>query len=89
MEEITLQNLSLFDILKEKGEMIPMDDKQNKWEERGRKMEELGNNMQSLGCLLTVLLTIPIVLTIILGPLGLGISIVVIILFLMGRGSKK
>lgn len=41
--------------------------KPNKWEERGKKMEELGNKMQKaggmmvgIGCLLTLLVTIPL-----------------------------
>lgn len=41
--------------------------KPNKWEERGKKIEELGNKMQKaggmmvgIGCLLTLLVTIPL-----------------------------
>lgn len=43
--------------------------KSNKWEERGKKMEELGNKMQKaggmmvgIGCLLTLLVTIPLII---------------------------
>lgn len=64
------------------------EDNKNKWEERAKKAEEFGQKAQAMGCLLTILLTIPIVLTIFLGPLGLGIGVVIAILFLISRKKK-
>lgn len=64
------------------------DETSRKWQERGEKMQETGEKMQRLGCLLTVLLTIPIVLTIFLGPLGLGLGIIIAILFLAGSKNR-
>lgn len=53
------------------------------------KTEELSNKMQDIGCLLTIVLTIPIVLTILLGPFGLGISIVLIVLYFIGKNKGE
>ncbi len=43
-----------------------------------------GQKMQSLGCALTLLITMPIALTIFLGPLGLVIGIIVATLGIAG-----
>jgi len=59
------------------------------WEERGKKMETTGKKIQGLGCLLTMLFTIPIVLTIFLGSFGLVIGIFVAIIGLVGYFKKK
>lgn len=65
-----------------------MNENQDKWEERAKKVEEAGQRMQAWGCLLTILLTIPIVLTVIWGPVGLGIGVLIAILYLIGRKKK-
>ena len=33
----------------------------DKWEERGKKMQDAGKNVQRMGCLLTALITLPII----------------------------
>ena len=43
----------------------------DKWEERGKKIEEAGKKTQQVGCLLTGLITIPILGVIFLGVPGL------------------
>jgi hypothetical protein len=50
------------------------------------KLKNAGEKMQSVGCLLTILITVPIALTLFLGPLGLGISIIIIVIWF---ASKK
>lgn len=65
-----------------------MNEDQGKWEERAKKVEEAGQKMQAWGCLLTVLITIPIILTIFFGPVGLGIGVFIAIIFLAGRKKK-
>lgn len=41
------------------------------------KFKKAGNKMQAIGCLLTIVLTIPIILTFIFGPTGLVIGLVI------------
>ncbi len=65
-----------------------MNEDQDKWEERAKKVEEAGQKMQAWGCLLTVLITVPIILTIFFGPAGLGIGALIAILFLIGKKKK-
>lgn len=50
-----------------------------KWEKSSEQMQKIGKKVQRIGCLLTVLITIPILLTVFLGPLGLVIGIIVFI----------
>lgn len=59
----------------------------NKWEERAKKMENASKKMGDLGKTLTIVLTIPIIAGVIFGPIGLGIGIVIAILYL--AGNKK
>lgn len=59
------------------------------WDDKAKKLETTGAKIQGLGCLLTILITIPILLTVFLGPLGLGIGIVIAILGLVGHLKKK
>lgn len=53
----------------------------NSSEDKWKKLDDVGSKIQSIGCLLTVLITIPIILiiglTIWLGPLGLIIGIII------------
>jgi len=53
------------------------------------KTEELGKNLQSWGCALTIFLTIPIILFVFLGPIGLIISGAIIVLYLFGRNKNN
>lgn len=70
--------------------MTKQDNKEkSRAEEIGEKMQNAGKNMQKWGCLLTLLITVPIILTISLGPLGIGISAVLIILVIASKFSKK
>ena len=54
-----------------------------------QKTKEFGEKLQSIGCLLTVLLTIPIILTIVMGVPGLIISIIIIVAYLYGNKKQK
>ncbi len=49
------------------------------------KLREAGEKMQAIGCLLTLLITVPVILTIFLGPLGLGISVAIILIWFLTR----
>ena len=53
------------------------------------RTKDLGEKITSLGCLLTVVLTVPIILTVLLGPLGLFISAGVVGLFVIGKINQK
>lgn len=54
-----------------------------------QKAEEVGEKLQKWGCALTVLITTPIILTIFLGPIGLIISIGIIVLYFIGRNKNN
>lgn len=56
-------------------------------EEKGKKVQQVGKNFQGLGCLLTLFITIPLVLTIFFGPLGSVAGILIVIL--IGMVYKK
>ena len=60
-----------------------------KWEKRGEDMKEKGEKMKSLGCMLTILLTIPLGLTIFFGVPGLIISAGIVVIYLIGRKKQK
>jgi len=49
------------------------------------KTKELGEKIQSLGCLLTVLFTIPLILTIFLGIPGSIIGFILIVFFFIAK----
>ena len=51
-----------------------------KWQKKGEKMQESGKNMQKMGGKLTLKLTIPIVLFVLLGWVGLALGILIVIL---------
>ena len=57
-------------------------------EELQKKTQDLADKMQKWGCALTVLITIPLLLTAFLGPFGLVISGVIVILYLFGRKKE-
>ena len=59
------------------------------WEKTGKKMEAAGKNMQQLGCLLTMIITVPILLIAFLGPLGIAISVIFVVLGIAGYVKKK
>ncbi|MCK9326101.1 MAG: HIRAN domain-containing protein [Bacteroidales bacterium] len=60
----------------------------NKWEEREKKMEETGKKMQRVGCMLTGLITLPIIGVLIGGPIGLVIGFIIGILMFIGALSQ-
>ena len=49
----------------------------DKWEERGQKMQETGKKVQSVGCLMTGLITIPIIGVVAWGIPGLIIGLTI------------
>ena len=51
-----------------------------KWQKKGEEMQESGKNMQKMGGKLTIKLTIPIVLFVLLGWVGLILGILIVIL---------
>jgi len=53
------------------------------------KTEEIGKKLRKWGCALTIFLTIPIILFVFLGPLGLIISGGIIVLYLIGRNKDN
>ncbi len=59
------------------------------YKEKGEKMQEIGKKTQRLGGILTVLITIPIALTIFFGPAGAVIGGVIFIAGLVGVLKKK
>ncbi len=60
----------------------------NKWEEREKKMEETGKKMQRVGCMLTGLITLPIIGVLIGGPIGLVIGLIIGVLIFVGALSQ-
>ncbi|MGM0609408.1 MAG: HIRAN domain-containing protein [Candidatus Muiribacteriota bacterium] len=62
---------------------------QEKTEELQDKMQNAGQKMQKVGCLLTMLLTIPIVLTLFFGPFGFGLSIILIVLYFISKNKGE
>jgi len=54
-----------------------------------KKLEETGKKLQNIGCLLTLMFTVPIVLTIFLGIPGLIVGIIIAIIGIAGILSKK
>lgn len=58
-----------------------MEDK-NKWQERADKFDKVGKSMSKLGRKLTLMFTVPILLTIFFGIPGLIIGIVIAIVVL-------
>jgi len=54
-----------------------------------KKLEETGKKLQNIGCILTLMFTVPIVLTIFLGIPGLIIGIIIAIICIAGILSKK
>lgn len=59
-----------------------MEDNKNKWQERAEKFDKVGKNMSKLGGKLTLMFTVPILLTIFFGVPGLIIGIVIAIVAL-------
>lgn len=51
--------------------------------------KKTGEKMQTLGCLLTLVVTIPLLLTVFLGPVGLIIGAVIAILVVIGHLVNK
>ena len=51
-----------------------------KWQKKSEQMQESGKNMQKVGGKLIVKLTIPIILFVLLGWLGLALGILIVIL---------
>ena len=60
-----------------------------KLEEAGKKMQDTGKKMQNMGCALTIMLTIPIVLTVFLGIPGAIIGGVVFLVGAISMFKKK
>ncbi len=55
--------------------------------EKGKRMQDAGKNVQGMGCMLTVLITIPVVLGLIAGPAGFAVGVGVAVVYLLV--SKK
>ena len=55
------------------------------------KIKQAGEKMQRIGCALTLMITIPLILTIFLGPLGLVIGGIIFFIGLAGmfKSGKK
>lgn len=60
-----------------------------KMQDTGSKMQDKGNKMSALGCSMTLGITIPIVLTIFLGPIGFIIGLILFIAMLAGAFNKN
>lgn len=69
--------------------MIEKKSFQKACEDNSRKMLELGEKLRRFGFVATIGLTLPILLTIFLGPLGLGIGVFLFIAMIGGLFSKK
>jgi hypothetical protein len=54
-----------------------------------KKLEEVGEKLQKIGCLLTLMFTVPIVLTLFFGIPGLIIGIIIAIIGIAGVLGKK
>ena len=54
-----------------------------------KKLEETGKKLEKIGCFLTLVLTVPIVLTIFFGIPGLAIGIIIALITVIGALSKK
>jgi len=54
-----------------------------------KKIEQASKKMGHIGCLLTLIFTVPIVLTVFLGPIGLILGIVIAVLGVVGILSRK
>ena len=54
-----------------------------------KKLEETGKKLQKIGCLLTVAITVPIVLTVLLGVPGLIIGIIIAVVAVASMLGKK
>lgn len=63
----------------------------NKVEKTAENMKKTGKKMEKLGCLLTLVITIPIILTVIMGPWGTAIGVIIAILAVVGavKGNKE
>ncbi|WP_350343163.1 hypothetical protein PRVXT_002446 [Proteinivorax tanatarense] len=67
---------------------------EDKWKKRadrmgeiGEKLQNAGDKMNNCGCLMTVVITIPVILFLFLGPLGLLIALLIIVAYI--AGNKK
>jgi len=54
-----------------------------------KKIDETGKKLQNIGCFLTLILTVPIVLTFILGVPGLIIGSIIALIAILGALAKK
>lgn len=54
-----------------------------------KKLEETGKKIQKIGCLLTLAVTVPIVLTALFGVPGLIIGVFIALIAIVGMLSKK
>jgi hypothetical protein len=61
----------------------------NKGEEWERKIEKTGKKIQRAGCMLTGLITLPIIGVLVGGPIGLVVGLIIGILIFIGAISKK
>ncbi len=66
-----------------------MSENKTKWEERAEKLEGCGKKMEQLGCLLTGLITLPVLGVLFLGIPGLIIGIIVGIMIAAGAITKE
>lgn len=64
----------------------------NKLENAGKKMQNAGEKMQGCGCLLTLVITVPLILSIWLGTAGMVIGGIVALLAIaayFAKGKEK
>ena len=54
-----------------------------------KKIEEVSKKIGNIGCLLTLIFTVPIVLTVFLGPVGLVLGIIIAVIGVIVILSKK
>lgn len=66
-----------------------LEDFGNKMKDASEKMKDTGKKMQKMGCLFTVLLTIPIALTIFLGIPGMVIGGIIFFVGLVSAFKSK
>ncbi|WP_042683125.1 hypothetical protein [Anaerosalibacter massiliensis] len=60
-----------------------------KMQDTGSKMQETGDKMSALGCSMTLGITIPIILTIFLGPIGFVIGLILFVAMIAGAFNKN
>ncbi len=55
----------------------------------GEMMPNIGKKMERLGCMLTGLITLPIIGVLVFGPVGLVVGLIIGVIIAAGAMSKK